>query len=283
MAKVYTDFQTIETEVAEKAPPVIYKFRDWSNPYHQSILTNTELWFAHPKDLNDPFDVRTPVRFDFSEIYHPDFFSKLHYHAQRQHPSIPPHSRDFQVLCENKLELIRKDPQAHFEENYRSLRESDVYDRIGVLSFTGNPFNETMWAHYGNNGQGFCIGFDTIGLAKALKCGFGFVSYEEEPPLHSFIKTREENHQDQAFLKHAKWNYEEEFRFITFGVSADTDRAVRVDPSLIRKVIIGWKTPPEQIQAIKEILSTHYGGTIPLYRVHTGFNTYGLEEKAIPY
>ncbi len=39
-------------------PEIIYKYRDWNNPLHRSVLMYNELYLASPKDFNDPFDCR---------------------------------------------------------------------------------------------------------------------------------------------------------------------------------------------------------------------------------
>ena len=45
-------------------PKVLYKYRDWRNGFHKKILSHNEVFFASPSSLNDPFDCKTPIRFD---------------------------------------------------------------------------------------------------------------------------------------------------------------------------------------------------------------------------
>jgi len=33
------------------------------NDFHEKIITGTEVWFAHPHTLIDPYDLRPPYRF----------------------------------------------------------------------------------------------------------------------------------------------------------------------------------------------------------------------------
>jgi hypothetical protein len=50
-------------------PQVVYKYRDWNNPFHKNILLHNEIYLASPKDFNDPFDCRIPMNFqNMSEV-----------------------------------------------------------------------------------------------------------------------------------------------------------------------------------------------------------------------
>lgn len=192
MAKIYENFENVAEEVKAKVPQISYKYRNWELDNHRSILTNNKIWFAHPKNLNDPYDIRIPVRFNYDEIYNPLFLEKLKVLGREKLYWIDPNSREFRVLIENRFELIKQNPEAYFEENYLNLRNSYAYDRVGVFSLTENCLDETMWAYYGKNSEGFCIGFDTVGLLRSFPLSFGFAQYNDSPPLHSFIKSIEE-------------------------------------------------------------------------------------------
>lgn len=283
MPKIYTHFEEIEKEVVEKVPQIIYKYRDWGSEYHQSILTNNTIWFSHPKELNDPYDIRVPVRFDFSEIEHPIFLKKLKEYAKERYPHFHSESREFKVVCDNHMDLIKNNPEEHFKRNYLQLRESDIYDRVGVFSLTSDALNETMWAHYGNNSRGFSVGFHTIELSRNLECGFGFVEYGAEPPVYSFIKDIKENQKDQMFLKNNKWIYEAEFRFITFRIRSERDRLVRIPSHTIIEVVLGHNISAVHQKSITELLQENYNGKVKLFKATPKQNSYGLDKVEISY
>lgn len=282
MAKLFSIFSEIEQEVIEKVPAITYKFRDWDNQYHKSILSDNNIWFAHPKELNDPYDIRVPVRFDFNEVNTPEFLEKLKYHTTLRFPQFNPDSREFRVVCDNKMDLIKENPQKHFEENYLEMRESDLYDRIGVFSLTSDCLNETMWTHYGNNSKGFCIGFDTVELAKSVEMGFGFVDYQDEPPLHSFIRNIDENQKDQMYLKHTKWVYEKEFRLLTFRIKSDKERSVFFDSKLVKEVVLGSSISDDNRNEIIAVLKAKYNG-VKLFICKANVASYGFQREEITY
>ncbi len=281
MPKLFNHFAEIEQEVIEAVPPITYKYRQWSEPNHQSILTKNGIWFTHPKELNDPYDIRVPVRFDYSEIDKPEFFEVLKMQTQIRFPQFPPKSREFRVVCDNKLDIIKENPQKHFEENYLELRESDLYDRIGVFSLTSDCLNETMWAHYGNNAKGFCIGFDTVDLLKKAPGGFGFVDYEKDPPLHSFIRPISENQKDEMYLKNTKWEYEKEFRLLTFRVKSDKDRLFNFNPAIIKEIVLGSLISNEDRNEIIEILKKKYKSKVRLFICKASASSYSLQREEI--
>jgi hypothetical protein len=283
MAKIFDRFSDIEEEVAEKAPPIIYKYRDWSNEYHPTILTDNSFWLAHPKELNDPYDIRVPVRFDYSEVDTPAFLERLRYQSQRRFPQINPSSREFIVIVENQYDLIRENPTKHFEENYLEMRESDLFDIVGVFSASTNPLNETMWAHYGNNGQGFCVGLETVEIVRNSKMSFGFVTYKEEPVLFSFLKPEVNLMNDEAYLKHSKWAYEEEFRLVSFNIKSKKDRILTYPSSALREVLVGINISNENLDAITKVLKTKYKGNVPLFQVETRPGSYGFAMNPISY
>ena len=75
---LFDNFDELEESIRNNAPRVIYKYRgDWNNDYHREIVTKQTIWFAGPKELNDEYDIRTPIRFDAREIEHPLFLEKL--------------------------------------------------------------------------------------------------------------------------------------------------------------------------------------------------------------
>lgn len=39
-------------------PPILYKYRNWSNDYHKNLLIKNEIFMSPPNMLNDPFDCR---------------------------------------------------------------------------------------------------------------------------------------------------------------------------------------------------------------------------------
>lgn len=285
MNKIFEDFAEIEDDLKNSIPPLLYKYRDWNNDFHKKVLIDNLLWLTHPKDLNDPYDIRTPVTFDFNEIEHPLFFEKLKYFAEKQFPLVDTNSREFRVICENKFDEIKLNPNAYFEKNYKTVRESNIYDCVGVCSLSKTELDPTMWAHYALDSTGFCVGFDSVNLIKnfPIRISFGHVDYKSNPPLHSFIKEFDENQESEMFLKHTKWNNEDEFRFLTLDILKASDREIKFDGSTISEIILGKEISNQNEDEIISILKTKYYSKIKLFRIETNTSSFNYSKKKIIY
>jgi len=283
MKKNFKDFSEIEQEVTQKAPPVIYKYRDWKEEYHKQILTDNIIWFAHPKSLNDPNDIRAPYRFDFNEVNHPLFYNKLKKYAALAYPNVLQNSIQFELLCQKHLRMIKKDPKSWFESRFSEIRESNIYDCMGLFSTSQDPGNETMWAHYSKNGTGVCIGFDTIPMLKELRVAFGPAIYQDEPLLYSFILEQPVTDSDEYAYKHSKWSYEKEFRLLDFRFKDERLRRVVFSKGLIKCVILGINSSDETKQEIIDILKSKYNSSIQLLKAQTSVSSFGLSLVEVLY
>jgi len=279
---LFDDFKEVEESIKQFAPPVVYKYRaDWNKLFHKEFITKQMVWFAAPRDLNDPYDIRTPIQFDVSEIEHPIFLSKLKRYLQANNPNTAFTERDINVICENKLNEIRKDPKSYFEKNYRDIREGGIYDRVGLFSCTTDELNETMWAHYGNNHKGFVVGFNTLELSRNLFCSIGPVKYKNEIPHYNFLDFEMNGDFDTYFLKSKKWEYEKEFRFFTIGDDANINRVKKYSIASISEFLLGSNFPEEQKNDFVAVVKDLFPKTIPIYQVKPKVSGFGLDKTII--
>ena len=45
-------------------PDILYKYRTWDNPNNRRSIINREVYLASPKDFQDKFDCKIPIRYD---------------------------------------------------------------------------------------------------------------------------------------------------------------------------------------------------------------------------
>ena len=278
--QIYLKFEEIENDVKSKAPKTVYKYRDWLNPIHRKILSQQEIWFASPNDLNDPLDIKTPLQFDYSEIYSPLFFEKIKMHFIN---NTNDHSnKEVDKICNDKWEEIKLDPEEYFKRTYQDLiNDKELYNQVGIFSCSKNGLNEFMWSLYANENRGFCVGFNVVELARVLFCGFGPVRYCDNIPFFSFINNRDEEDLMQYYLKTKKWGYEEEFRFIVIEDEQIIHRERKYPINCIEEIIIGNKFPKENIDEFIYLIKKTYSDKIPVYQVRTKSDNYGLEKYLI--
>ena len=277
---LFENIEEVEVSIIKEAPSFVYKYRgDWNNKFHKELITHQSAWFASPRELNDPYDITTPLQFDYSEVEDPIFFEKLKLIFRRENPNLS--DKYISDICTNKLNEIRINPQAYFKKNYIDLKESGVYDRIGIFSCTTDELNETMWAHYGNNSKGFVVGLRTIELLKSFLSSAGSVKYSDEVPKFSFINPGIDADFDNYYLKSTKWSYEKEFRFSTINDDTNLNREKKFSIESVSEFLIGNNFPENQIDDFIHQVQSIYPKGIPIYQVIPKVSVFGLEKTRV--
>ncbi len=231
-------------------PETVYKYRVWDNPFHKTIITKQEVFFAAPTSFEDPLDCKNLIRYDLltdEDIYSYFLMDSKEKYPERTRQQHRAYAREWSKKTPmNDKKYVKERVEQDFKE----------YDeRFGVLSLTANPTNEAMWEKYANNHNGFAIGFNPLIMFPYLGGG-GAVSYYDELPIilprpwHSF----EEQHNYQIFAKLSKWSFEEEYRTHMFRPDPLTiqDRTIKLPPEAITKIIIGKNMPQESVDNLIE-------------------------------
>jgi hypothetical protein len=235
---------------------ILYKYRDWSNSLHKTILTENELFMASPGSFNDPFDCRIPENYfllntdekinqfmENIESEHKEKLSKLDNASKKQI------SDNFKKRF-NDLDTVQEDHENHFFK-----QTSNCY---GVFSLSTKWDSLLMWSHYANNHKGFCIGFNEDKLRESEIFGSGLrVDYNDEFPVRNPLEEIQplNNAILQLGTKAKEWSYEEEFRLINLnpdGISA-SDRIVKYPDNFISEIILGIDIPEKDKVEILEI------------------------------
>ncbi len=187
-------------------PNVLYKYRNFEDHRHLSILTDQEVFFSAPSCFEDPLDCKVPVRPELLE--NNQILELYEYHSRMQFPRLTRrhHKRNAREWKSKGLLKNR--------ERLKKLRDEDLtaYDkRVGILSLTANQISEPMWVKYASNHTGFAVGFYAECLFNFVGGG-GIVRYCESLPIilprpfHSF----EQQIHMRAFFKQMQWSFEEE-------------------------------------------------------------------------
>ncbi|MBR9855545.1 MAG: DUF2971 domain-containing protein [Algicola sp.] len=237
-------------------PKIIYKYRDWSDKYHKRFIAEREVFLASPETFEDELDCHNPTRFDLltkEQIY--DYFI---WASKRDNPNFSrqQHRAFARDWAKNSL-VNDKEYTKRFMEN----SVSEYYQHEGILSLTENWNNDSMWNKYANNGQGFCIGYDTRIMFKFLGGG-GPVTYEDEIPIimpEPFMKF-EEAMRNRVYYKLKKWEFEEEYRTKKFWPhpASISDRQIKLPREAFNRIIFGdnisSKDKDEIINCVQEFI-----------------------------
>ena len=261
----------VKTSFLASCPATVYKYRSWSDQNHRRSLTDLSIWYSNPKTLNDLWDIRLPYEFAYNEVYHPAFYEKLcKHHAKKNYDEL-----------QQLYDEIKSNPKLWVDKNYNDLREGAIYEEIGVFSTSEDPVNDLMWAHYGKDHTGFCIGYDSFKILSAKKCSAGRALFIDTPPKYSFIKQIDEGGFSEYFLKNKRWEYEKEFRFLTF-VDCEKDRLGKVDRSAIKEVILGRYISNDHKDQILNCLRNEFASEVDLFQITENPSGYGLSKQKMP-
>lgn len=168
---------------------LLYKYYSVDSDYAIQNFKNNTISFSALTTLNDPF-----------EGYGSHFFA-----VEEDHDLKETGCFDFEFL--NTDSIQRYKDMITFK--YRIFCSSKKYD------------NPVLWAHYANNHQGFCVGYDPKELAKVSYFHQEILYTEEQFPLNRILEeqsndpVKNEALIQQLILRKSKyWEYEEEIRFL---------------------------------------------------------------------
>lgn len=234
-------------------PELLYKYRTWSNKYHQRFITEREVYLASPESFEDELDCHNPTRYDL--LTQTEIFEFFVWSSKKENPNFTRQQHREFAKKWRKESLINNEKEV---EKYMDESVEEYYQHEGILSLTANFNNDSMWEKYAEDEKGFCIGYNSS-ILLPLMGGGGEVTYTNEIP-----KVFPEPKMDftsqmvyRAYYKEKKWQFEEEYRTRKFYPNpvSQHDRRVELPIEAFAKVILGNqisdKNRKELIEAVK--------------------------------
>lgn len=215
----------------------LYKYFPLSNDEHlERIISCLKgyIFFSSPLSFNDPFELAVPIEKPSQADILKFFEGKIQQH-----------------VLENSL--IRKKLTSNINNLWHregaTLASNKWLKTIGVLCTTEDPKNLLMWAHYGSNHTGICLGFNKN---EAIFSNAKPVTYTFERPTLSFSSHLEISNQDIEnifFNKSKEWEYEKEWRSIK-------RKTKQTEKEFYAELL---KREPEKLDEVSEILTNNGG------------------------
>lgn len=238
-------------------PPMIYKYRHWSDDYHKRFITEREVYLASAETFEDELDCRNPTRFDLltkQQIYDYFFWSSQNENPKFTRQQHRKFSRQWAKESDvNHPKIVKK---------WMDQSIKDYYAHEGILSLTENWNNPDMWNAYADNEKGFCIGYDTKILFNHLGGG-GEVIYVDELPeiLPEPFMQPEVAMQRRVYYKTKKWEFEDEYRTKKFwpNPAKPSDRQIKLPKETFKQIILGDNISDSDRAEIKESVLEHIG------------------------
>ncbi|MCG2757311.1 MAG: DUF2971 domain-containing protein [Desulfobacteraceae bacterium] len=212
---------------------VIFKFRKIDKNTLKSLV-NSELYFARPDCLNDPFDCQVDIVASFENAV----------------------SRADE-LTRNLLEQIR--------HNEYLIRVQTEIESMGVCAFSLALENRLMWSHYADDHRGICLtyaipqSFIDVNVDKII--GITNVDYDNtlsdwflnEVPkltkLTSFEEYAKTLLKKALTVKAKEWGYEEEVRFLRRSAGVQV-----IDKKYLIQICFGMATPDQDIDFLTNLI-----------------------------
>lgn len=265
MNKIYKEFSEVEADVKMNAPEVVYKVRTWGSDLHKSLLKDRKLWFSHPFDLNDELDARPPYEFDQEEVDSEEFYQRLVNGAPDWTALGVSTQEEFDERCLLQWNKIKSNPKAHFDANRAEIMKREKFDPIGILSTTIDGLNAKTWTMYGDNFNGYAVGFNTVELSREMDCSIGKVNYSDKPYPYKFL-AGVDNKVDEFRYKKEKWQHEDEFRFLTVRIGNGFERLREYSPAAVAEVILGHNLSPDNEKDILSIVAANFPASVRIFK-----------------
>ncbi len=261
-------------------PDPLYKFLQSDR---LTYLDDQLLRFTQPLALNDPFECRLQV--DESVIRED---------LDRTNEEI----RQFMAIAKpfspapNNPELLEAQILKYIEEiQLQTCQDflAQVNRNVGILSLSERWESSLMWAHYTQDHEGFCVGFNPDhpffrrddGKVPVRRVTYSDILFKANP-----TKDLDES---VAFHKSSDWKYEREWRLLVYTFISAPHKVIgpmkgmpinlyKVPHDSITELIAGLRSSPE-LQA--KLLSFAKERNIPLYCTKLSSRSYNLERVRI--
>lgn len=223
----------------EPIPPILFKYRDWTNKFHRKLITHQEVYFPKPSEFNDPFDGNIPIRWDlmtYEECFEKNFELLNIMHRDKDQNLVREYAKK---VTDNKTLWH---PEKLKKESLDKLKKWDSI--IGLYSLSKVEDNILMWSHYSLNHTGFVVGFKTESLINDYEFDYlEPIKYQEEYP--TILGTDDSTNQfyKKFFHKSEFWNYEKEWRLSKNHIEK---RLIKLKKETIDQIIIGCCTDIKQ-------------------------------------
>lgn len=214
-------------------PQFLYRYRHLQGEHRQytsRILTESVLYFASPKSLNDPFDCKVNFNSSVSDSSLRRLCTSL---LKKSDPLLNRAKRRDIFLQSTKSRKSGK----FLEGVTHDLQET--VNNMGLLSLSASCNNILLWSHYAYGHAGLCLQFrhETSFFAQAQQ-----VEYLVDFPKVNLCSTPKEQVTSFLLSKAIDWKYEEEWRIIDYD-NGYGDK--KFPEEILVGIILGARMPPQ--------------------------------------
>lgn len=216
-----------------------------------SSLKKHEVWFSDPARFNDPFDLRPNIRdLVIDRWCHKPGFTSARRKALASLLADEDAYRGARFIDADLMHCFQawvSDEEEH-ESNWDLRLPAAIAARIaqfGVACLTPQWDNRLMWAHYADDGRGFCIEYEvdwTCPMDEVLYVPVQYVSQVPELCLSEAMFTPHQFLHLVLASKHSDWAYEREVRLVWLHGKGKS-LAMKEQFVKMTKLIAGYSMP----------------------------------------
>jgi len=209
----------------------------------EDIILRNKLFFAPPKNFNDPFDCQIAPNIPGDKNQIKKIYLELLKSSEEKY------SESLKRRSEHKNMLNKSpNPKRHIENEIKELLKE--YMRVFCLSEDGASV--PMYAHYANDHHGCCLKFqvDKEFFSTARK-----VHYSSDYPSVDYLGSTPEEWSKLLFTKAKCWEYEKEWRLIKEINYTEKDRSYDFPGNLLVGIILGYRVSKVAVKTIVAVES----------------------------
>ena len=278
---------------------VFYKYKP-INKFTLDSLENKYFYYSRQEQLDDPFDMYTPVDILKTDEEIREYFR-----------------RDPGIASKYTVDTFKKKQAAsEFDEEYHN-KFLQVNQMFHVLSLTPLNDNDAMWALYADNYSGIAIGYKvlkepgnkysiSLGVKRKINNQRKFLLQQKEERFYEnpdlrivlfpidydtskikpFTPLCSDPYEmlDNNFIKKRIWSFEKEYRSVIISPEhMMRELKIYYPDEVLSEVIFGYRTKENDIKRIKEIIEKKYSNSkdIKFYRVVPNRNRFTIEFKEL--
>ena len=225
----------------EAVPDRLYKYRGFGKRTVRTLVDD-QLWFADPRDFNDPLECRPYVDLDVDESVLETTLRRLveqrvtaEMRATSRTMGVPRTRADAHIeqmsrrqaedeIADVKYHATNPDYDNEVDVMRHLLRDritSEVlrrHDR-GIVSLAEHPDCPLMWSHYGDGHRGICVGYSVPAEANVRRVRYDggrriAASKVAAMVLEGDKAARHEVDEAVLLRKAPSWGYEREWRLL---------------------------------------------------------------------
>ncbi|MEZ9461561.1 DUF2971 domain-containing protein [Vibrio splendidus] len=284
-------------------PNKVFRYQQFS-ALSIDALCHDQLYFANPKDFNDPFDCSPSVMSD----------SDIHELRQILTEQIQKRVEAETLSSLDKAKAYWEGAEAHASRMGRQSAEAEIaniayyatdpshngkveeyeswlltigiqsellkqYDK-GICCFSSSDLNPLLWSHYGDQHRGFCVGYS---LNRSPKPNLHKVNYGSDRIVHTSVIAKaviegnpkyQQNLDENVLLRKAPpWSYEEEWRLLG-------RRGIQDSVLMIEEVTFGLRCPAAVMHSIISALENR-SEKVKFYEMYQTRDSFTLKKRSV--